>query len=441
VGERRALLLILVAVALAYATAFGATFQFDDFHALVDNVQVHGWSAWLASMPGIRPLTKASFTLNWTLSEAPAGFVVVSVLCHAASALAVFLLALRWLQGLAPTSPRTSLTALIAALVFALHPAQTEAVTYIGGRSVVLSGCLYLWALFAFECGRSKAHTRKWILLSVLLFALALGARETAWTLPFALMLLEVARGASLRAAARRTAPHFAVLALAALAIVASPVYRRLLAISLDWRSPAANLFAQVEGIAYLVTHSLLTLRVNFDPDVTVPLAADLTWWITAALIAAVIVGAIVQLQRRPWLAVGILWFFVHLLPTNSVVARYDLINDRQLYLALVGPALIIAVALARLRFAAVRTALAAALAILLGTATLVRNSDYASEIALWQATTRASPSKARPWNNLGVAHELAGDREAARRAYVQALTLDPAYYKARINLDTLGAR
>jgi tetratricopeptide (TPR) repeat protein len=270
---------------------------------------------------------------------------------------------------------------------------------------------------------------------------LALGARETAWTLPFALMLLEVARGASVRASARRVVPHFAVLAFAALAVAASPVYRRLLAISLDWRSPAANLFAQVEGIAYLVTHPLLTLRVNFDPDVTVPLAADLTWWITAALIVAVIVGAIVQLQRRPWLAVGILWFFVHLLPTNSVVARYDLINDRQLYLALVGPALIIAVALARLRFAAVRTALAAALAILLGTATLVRNSDYASEIALWQATTRASPSKARPWNNLGVAHELAGDREAARRAYVQALTLDPAYYKARINLDTLGAR
>jgi tetratricopeptide (TPR) repeat protein len=392
-------------------------------------------------MPGIRPLTKASFTFNWTLSPAPAGFVIFGVLCHMASVLAVLLLARHWLPVLAPVLRRSAFAALVAALVFALHPAQTEAVTYIGGRSVVLSGCLYLWALLAFERARSLPRPAPLVAFSAALFALAMGARETAWTLPFALVLLEVACGASVRTAVRRSALHFAVLVLALAAILASPVYRRLLAISLELRSPAANLFAEVEGIGYLVTHPLLTLRVNFDPDVALPIVADVHWWLAAAGIGGAIAFGFAQLRRRSWLGVGILWFFLHLLPTNGLVARYDLVNDRQLYLALVGPALLVAVALARLRPSFAGVVVAAVLVAFLGLATLVRNTDYASEFSLWEATVRASPRKARPWNNLGYAHQLAGDREQARAAYLRALALDPAYYKARLNLDTLDAR
>ena len=64
-------LLTLATVALAWTTAVSTVFQYDDFRVVVDNPDVHTWRAWVASMPGIRPLTKASFTLNWTLSRAP----------------------------------------------------------------------------------------------------------------------------------------------------------------------------------------------------------------------------------------------------------------------------------------------------------------------------------------------------------------------------------
>ena len=277
------------------------------------------------------------------------------------------------------------------------------------------------------------------IAASVALFALALAARETAWTLPFALVLLETARGAPLRSAWRRAVPHFGVLAVAVVAMAASPVYRRLLAASLDQRAPLASLFAQVEGVAYYVTHPLLSLRVNFDPDVAVPAAADLHWWIAAAAIAGTIGVGFMQLGRRPWLGFGLLWFLLQLVPTNGLIARYDLVNDRELYLALVGPALIAGVVLARLRPPIAGTLAAAALVVLLGVATLVRNLDYASEIALWEATVRASPAKARPWNNLGYAWQQAGDRDRARAAYERALQVDPGYDKARANLNALA--
>jgi Flp pilus assembly protein TadD len=73
-----------------------------------------------------------------------------------------------------------------------------------------------------------------------------------------------------------------------------------------------------------------------------------------------------------------------------------------------------------------------------LGAATLDRNRDYASEVALWEATARTSPAKARVFNNLGYAREQAGDRDGARSAYLRSLELDPEFYKAQINLYEL---
>ncbi len=432
-GERTASLLLVGAIVIAFASAIGTTFQFDDFHLVVRNPDVHSWSAWTASMPGMRPLTKASLTFGWVLSPAPAGFVVFSLLCHAVGALLVLALARRWVPVLAPECPRAAFAALLTAFVFALHPAQTEAVTYVSGRSVALSGVLYLAALLA--------HERGWTATSLLSFALALAARETAWTLPFALMLVECARGATLRGALRRAAGHFALLAAAIVAMAALPAYRALLEASLAHRSPGASLYAQVEGIAYLVTHPLVTLRVNVDPDIVVPAAPDLHWCLAAVAIAGTIAYGLLQLRRRPWLGFGILWFFLNLAPTNSLVARYDLASDRALYLALIGPALIIGVSLGSWRQWRDATSGAVALVLLLGVATFVRNLDYASEVALWEATVRASPAKPRAWNNLGYARQQAGDLAAARTAYEQALALDPDYARARINLDALPVR
>ncbi|HEX7954206.1 MAG TPA: hypothetical protein VF523_14145, partial [Burkholderiales bacterium] len=66
--------LIALAVALAYFNAPGAAFQFDDYNVIVNNPAVHSLAAWFDSMPGIRPLLKFSYALNWTLDAAPAGF-------------------------------------------------------------------------------------------------------------------------------------------------------------------------------------------------------------------------------------------------------------------------------------------------------------------------------------------------------------------------------
>jgi hypothetical protein len=502
------LAVVVAAVATAWANAFPGAFQFDDYAVIVDNPAVQRWAAFFASMPGIRPLLKASYTLSWFAGGGtPTAFVAFNVAIHAANAVLALLLTERVLALAAPElRPRAGI-ALATALLFALHPAQTEAVTWIAGRATSLSAFFCLVAIVAWLHGGDRVTTSPasegtpargapeaaakrvargsgWRAAAMAAFVAALAVKETAVTVPFALLLLEALRRAGppaddpcrivpprpWRDAWRATRLPFALLALAAVAAWSAPAYRRLAAASLDTRGPLANLAAQVDGVAYLITGPLLRLRVNIDPDI--PLTGfGPQWWLAAAVLAALGLVTARALSARPGATAGgdvagaaeadaavgrvawrsplagfaLAWFLLHLAPTNSLLARFDLANDRQLYLALIGPALLVAAAVPawstqrrhRGGWSVVVPALV--VATLLGAATIARNRDYASEVALWEATVRATPAKARAWNNLGYAYEQAGRRGDARRAYQQALALDPDHYKARSNLNLLG--
>ncbi len=439
--------LLVAAVAAVYASAFAGTFQFDDFRVIVDNSAVHGWSAWWASMPGIRPLLKASYTLSWVTGGGSAlAFHVPNVALHAASACLVFELVRHWTDGSLAMPPARPVrrdgdlaVPLAVALLFALHPAQTEVVTYVSGRSSGLMATLYLASMLAWERARAAGGGRLLGIVSLATFAAALATKETAWTLPFALVLVELTRnGGRLRAAGAAARAHFALLATAALAILALPTYRRMLASAFALRDPVDNLVAQVSAVAYLLANPLLTLHVNIDP--VVPRLTGVAWGaVAAALVALLYVGA-AGVRRGLVPGFGLLWFFLHLTPTNSLLARDDLANDRQLALAVIGIALaycsLIRVRLSSRAFAAVTLALA----LVLGTVTALRNIDYRSEVALWQSSLAADPRNARAWNNLGMAWRAEGRNDEARMAFLRALEIDPAHPQALGNLLELGA-
>ena len=414
-----------------YFSALYGTFQFDDYLVIVNNPAVHGWSAWLTSMPGIRPLLKLSYTANWTSGLGPVGFHLFNLTCHAANALLALAIFRRW-PGAASSG-----AALVAALIFALHPAQTEAVTYISGRSVSLMATFYLAAFLAWLRAIETGNERWRTVAAPLLFIAALATKETAWTLPCALLLWEYARTGTWREAATRLMPLWIVLA-AALAIMAGlSGYRRMVTFSLESRAPLDNLLTQVSGQFYLLRQWLLPIP-NIDPDLPVVTGLNPAIVIQGLLLAGLLAGGIFALHRRLWFGLALLWFFLHLLPTNSLLPRLDVANDRQLYLASLGPALAVAIGLSRIHLRALSHTLTLVLLLALGTATALRNLDYRSERTLWEATVRLSPQKARAWLNLGYACRLAGDIPAAKIAYERALQLDPGYRQARINLRLL---
>ena len=138
-----------LAVLLVWWPSLYASFQFDDWNVIVNEPRVHSLSAWWQSMPGIRPLLKLSYALNFSIDASPAGFRIVNILIHALNATLVWLAA-RVTRGLrAGLADRDCISGgVFAALLFALHPVQTEAVTYISGRSSSLAACFCLSSLY-----------------------------------------------------------------------------------------------------------------------------------------------------------------------------------------------------------------------------------------------------------------------------------------------------
>jgi len=426
-------------VALVYGASLGASFQFDDWNVIVDNPGVHSWSAWWARMPGIRPLLKATYVACWSLQAGPAGFRGFNIALHAVNALLVLAVVARVLVAIGAPPGRARAAAWFAAAVFALHPAQTESVTYIAGRSGALMSLFLLLALLAHLQGERGNHPRRWTVAALACFVCAFGAKENAWTLPFTILAVELARpGLATRRAWRSAAPYFLVLLVLLLAALALPGYRTLLRISLETRTAIENLITQVDGQFHLLTRPLLLLDTNLDPDLPARTRWTAELWPPAAVLLGLMTLAAWHWRRRPWLGLGIAWYFVQLAATNSVLPRLDVANDRQLYLAITGPAWILGVLLSGLTKRRLALALAVGIVAMLASATMLRNRDYATEVSLWQATAEASPRKPRVWNNLGYAREIAGDKAGAREAYLRALALDPDYVKARINLSRL---
>ena len=451
---------IAAAVLAAYANALGAGFQFDDWNVIVDQPRVGGLAAWWASMPGIRPLLKLSYALNNAAGWGAAGFHAVNVAIHLANSCLVFALFMRAgraAQGAAPqgAAPRatdgraTRFAALAGALFFALHPVQTESVTYASGRSNALMALLALASILAWSGGGAPVAGRAELvadgpfapvrLASAALFAAALLVKETAAVLPLALLLLAVTvfpeRGV------RSILPHLAVLGAAACAAIASPTYRRLFATSLGARGIGANLLTQAHGVVYLMGQMVRLDRLNTDPMLPVSETWTPRLALDAAIIVALLAVGVASIRRRPALAFGILWFFVWLLPTNSLLPRLDVVNDRQLYLALAGPAWLLARAagmVAARRRPMIALAPTLVLALGLGAATHARNRVYADEIGFWEDVARKSPHNGRALNNLGYALALASRNDEAEAAFLGALTIDPTDVRAAVNLRLL---
>ena len=404
--------LIAAAVALTYANAATASFQFDDWDVIVFQPLVHSIGAWWGSMPGIRPLLKLSYAANYAISPGPIVFHVENVAIHAANAcLICALLAKRTTRAIALTT----------ALIFALHPAQTEAVTYVTGRSSSLSALFVLLTL-------SFSTVNSW--LSPALFACALMVKETA--VMAAVPLLRLRRGLS----------PLLVLAGAAVIAAASPVYRHLLEVSLRTRGIGTNLMTQAHAIVYLMGQLVRFDRLNADPALPAVSALSLRVAGEALLIVSLIVLGFVLRKKRPEVGYGILWFFLWLVPTNSILPRLDVVNDRQLYLALAGPAFLVAYGIGALAKKRAGVALTATvlLCATLASATHVRNRVYHDEITFWSDVVAKSPWNARGFNNLGFVLAKSHRDDEADAALRRALELDPNYVRAAVNLKLLRA-
>jgi tetratricopeptide (TPR) repeat protein len=404
---------------------------------------VHSLANWwrATSHGGLRPLLNLTYTLNWLAGDgSPFGFHLFNLLVHLVTTACVFALARAFVRAFARHHAHTDdadLIAAWAALLFAVHPLHSEAITYISGRSTSLMTAFYLGALVYYV--RADEGVLRHRLAALGLFVLAVATKESAMLLPFALLAWDWSAGTPWRIALRRQWPFWALGLLVLLAALQHPGYWSLLQASLDARDPAAGLPTQLYSSTVLIGKLFWPAALNIDPDW--PTLTSLRDALPQALLFAALAAlAIWQRHSRPWFALALLWLLIHLLLPNVLFPRTDIANERQMVWADWAVFLCIAFEVHRRMKPTTAWAVVLACAALLGSVTCLRNIDYRSEIALWQDTARHSPDKARVFNNLGYVLQSAGRLDEARQAYQRALALQPDNLKAANNLDRLNA-
>jgi protein O-mannosyl-transferase len=406
--------LLVVSILAVYLPSISHPFVFDDIPELVHNSDVLTFTGCLDTVSrsrntGLsgRPVACLTFAAN----VAVAGFSVrafhlVNITIHIAAALALFGILRRTISPIEhPSTHSPTALAGVITLIWALHPLQTESVTYIIQRIESLAGFWYLLTLYCAIRARDSDNSLIWIALSVPSCAFGMLTKEIVVTAPLIVFLYDkvFTHRAIGDRPKRRTSLY---VALAATWII--PV-------ALNISSPrggSAGFGLGVSALDYLRTQAgviIHYLQLCFWPFPQAisysdwPIVRD---WISALppglFVLALLIGTVVGLAKRKWWGFCGAWFFLILAPSSSVVPVVtEPAAERRMYLPL---AAVIAVSAFLLLFALqaiqfrpkARRIIAAGATIIivvgLITATIFQNADYATAVRILTSTLNARP-------------------------------------------------
>lgn len=460
---------------LIYSNVLNGPFIFDDGMYIAENQQIKDIS--LLWPPSPRYLAYLSFALNYAAGGLDtSGYHLFNVAVHVMNSALVFSVATllfntplmkeKGYEGYALPA------AITASFLFAAHPVQTQAVSYIAQRFASLTALFYLLSLASYLKWRTSENKSRFIFYAIALFS-AIAAqftKETGFTLPAVMVLTEFVffrrtEGTGKRAAA--LLPFLLVMAIVPFLLFGlefsagsgvSETTRRLQLRDLESVSTHDYLATQFRVMATYLR--LLVLPVGQNIDYDYPLLRSFLLpevILSAALVAFVFsLGVYLVVRGRRGgsghflvTGYGIIFFFIAISVESSIIPINDVIYEHRLYLPDAGASIFFSDLLMgvfsflRNRSALKVSALAwaigvtAAIALPLSAATWSRNNLWADEVLFWRDVAAKSPQKARVRNNLGnVLYKkgLAGEGMAEFR---KAAELDPSFADARYNLGT----
>jgi tetratricopeptide (TPR) repeat protein len=418
-----------------YAPALNGPFVFDDAN-LPYHMQDYpaALAVWLR---GVRPLLMFSYWINYRVSPSPFGFHLTNIAIHLFNSFLVFLIARKLLR---PDSSDWLLPA-FAAAVFLLHPIQTEAVSYVAGRSESLSVLFFLAAFAVFLYRPAPAVSWKVSIAVLLLFGAAAATKEHTLLLPALLLLTDYYwnPGFSFSGIRRnwRLYVPMALGAAAGLAFVARILKNNWSAgFGIQEFTWYQYFFTQCR--AFFVYLRLLVFPAGQNMDWDYPISRNILDGGAILGLAAILLmaGAAIYFRKRYRLAsYGFLVYLLLMAPTSSFVPIKDPIAERRMYLPMIGILLVVIAALARIRLdrrEVNRRKLAAVLCgilAVLGFLTYQRNRLWASDISIWEDAAAKSPGKQRVRFQLAHTYYANGRCGDAIAQYAEAARLETPDY------------
>jgi len=457
-AESRALFLTIAATTIVYANSLSGAFVFDDTKQIAANPSLRSWGnifraftndVWSFERgtlttdlppPYYRPLFTVYLTLNYKLFGLwEPGWHLMNLLVHATATVFVYYL-LRRLSG-------NNIVALLAALLFALHPVHVESVSWISGIPDPLAALFYIPSLLWYVRYRDEGN-RKWLIASLIAYGLAALCKETPLVLPLVLGVWELARaqnrkslGLRLKETAYQLVPYgvvasaYLVLRYSVLGLISAK--HPLMATvpdSMIWRTLP---YVFVNYLKHLIAPFALSL-IYSPPFITS--TVDLRFLGSVGILLGV--GSVLWFYRKTLdgsVRVAIALMVVPLLPVlNLRVFHYEyIIQDRYLYLPSIGFCYLVALLLVWLAQRHQRTATAISVVLLLafGASTVLQNRIWQNPVALWQRAVNSSPDSWSSHYNLGLAYLDLRQYEPARLQLTEARRLNPKQATVHNNL------
>ena len=437
-AERSRVALLLLVTLLVYANTLFNDFSFDDEMYILRNQTVHSISPQAFIRPTrvnnvLRPVTFASFALNWALEGArPFGYHLVNLLLHSAVVLLLYLL----FRTLLESEPHAATIAFAGGLLFAVHPIHTEAVASIAARSELLAAGFLLaaWLL----------HLSERQIPALVCLLLALMSKESAAIFLPLVLVGDYVRG---KFATLRRYALFASVTILYLGVfwmikggrfgqkgvsfLDNPLFklpaglRILNALRIAWKYVALHLYPATLSCDYSYNAIILYAQWRYAVLALVGTALVLGLWVWALCT-----------RRNAWALAGAIYLVGFSVTANVLVPTGTIMGERLAYLPSAGFCLLIALVWIRLESCKPRIArvLFAILVVALGTRTVVRNRDWRDNFTLYTAAVRAVPGSAKMHADLGTEYLKRDQLYAARTEFQTALRIFPDFSEAMEN-------
>jgi len=458
---------IALAAALVYSNSFSGAFVFDDDGSITENPSIRSlWPIWSVFAPPNhgetvtgRPLLNFTLAINYAISGTKTwSYHVGNLMIHIVAALLLFgvvrrtlllpSMRRRWRQAALPLAFAT-------ALLWAVHPLQTESVTYIVQRAESLMAMFYLATLYCVIRGaRSlRPQSTAWYVAAALVCLAGMASKEVMASAPLIVFFYDRAfLAGSFREAWRRRYVLYLVFACTWLLLgwlVLSGAAAVGIGIGMTWH---AYLCTQFGAIVHYLRLCVWPHPLLFHYGIVV--AKD-AWGIVPYATVIVTLGIATACALWRWPKAGFLGicFFAILAPSSSVVPAcvVQTIAEHRMYLpstVVLATMVLGAYALGRraVRRGAIsfRTAqvagvsAVAAISVVFGILTFQRNFDYQSVLSIWEDTVAKAPDNAQAYVNYGLALAERGRLDDACDCFRTSIRLMPRWERAYNDLGNV---
>jgi protein O-mannosyl-transferase len=448
----------LTAVVLAcYANSLSNGFVFDDEFLIPAYSRSWNLSQLIKTLfDSYRPVRNASYAIDFLIwGTRPFGFHLTNVLIHAVNSLLVYFLVRR--------IATKRLIAFVAALIFAVHPIQTDAVSYVSGRRDILFTLFYLSSFHAYLKYRAEGSWRFFVLF-LGFWALSLMSKEMAVSLPLIIFIWNFcstwseASGSlpvrAVQATKRALAKDKWLYAMLAIVSVAFGIYVVFIR-QASGRIGGGNL-EYWGGSLYATVLTVLRVHAWYLKQLVYPTpiaqyfgAFDISSSLLDArvifallLVVGVIVVGAICLNREKLIAFAVFSYFAALLPVSQIIPHHELLADHYLYLPMVSFGLLVGVVadlVARrgkssrqIAYGVVGVAI-----VIFGIQTVARNRDWKNELSVWEANYSSLPNSPRASYNLGGLY-MVKDPQRSERLLKESIANDPTFEPAYLTLAKL---